>query len=88
MSGIESISEEGKLKYVRAFFIIAGLLIIALGATVVHTNAQIRAQSVVRIVVVPGGQYDQVVLPPGEIVGFSCAAGVTSVQPDCFVLIK
>jgi hypothetical protein len=81
-------SSKGKMKYIRAFFIIAGFLIIAFGATVVHTNAQARTQNVVQIVVVPGGRYDQVVLPPGDIVGFSCAAGITSVQPDCYILVK
>jgi hypothetical protein len=78
--------EEGTfpMKYVRAFFIVAGLLILGFGA--LHTKA--ASETKVQIVVVPGGQYDQVVLPPGEIVGFSCAAGITDVQPDCYILIK
>jgi hypothetical protein len=72
------------MKYVRIFFIAAGLLILGFGSA--HTKAQTETK--VQIVVVPGGRYDQVVLPPGQIAGFSCAAGITDVQPDCYILIK
>lgn len=84
MSGTVRIFEEGKLKHVRAFFVIAALLII--GFEAVHIKAQ--PKTVVRMVAVPGGNYDQVVLPSGNIVGFSCASGIADVRPNCYLLVK
>jgi hypothetical protein len=70
--------------YAGTLFLVVGLLV--MGFFAVHTRAQ--SETVTQIVVVPAAHYDQVILPPGDIVGFSCASGIKDVQPNCYVLIK
>lgn len=76
---------ELEMRFVRALFIVAALSIMAMGTY--HARAKAQSQEAVRVVVVPAGNSD-VSLPPGDIVGFSCAAGLKDVQPSCYILIK
>jgi len=73
-----------EMKYVRTFFVIAGFLILCLG--VEHGVFSMKAQEPMKLHSVEVGMNS--VLPPGQVVGFACGAGLADPQVRCFALVK
>ena len=69
------------MRYIKYFFITAGLLILGLG---IYRPA--KSQEGMKLHAVQVGMNS--VMPSGDVVGFSCAAGLQDAEPRCYALIK